>query len=424
MPPANKLAINTPAFWDEQSLLAEERRQFDVCHGCRLCWNFCPAFPELFDRTDAVDGEMRKLTRETLRPVEDLCYQCKLCHIRCPYTSPHDYDLDIPRLFLRAKLVNAKNDGVKLQDRLLGDTDLVGMAGSLTAPLANLGNSTKPVRIVLEKTLGIHRNATLPKFHAQTFSAWFKRHGKAANARVSKATRKVALFTTCTVNFNDPPTGIACVDVLTHNNVEVLLPKQQCCGMPFLDGGALEQAMAKIKANTASLADVVRQGYDIVVPGPTCSYTIKKEYPLLEETEDARLVSAHTFDISEYLWKLKIAGALRTDFRHRLGKVAYHAPCHLRAQHVGAKAAGLMELVPGTEVEQIERCSAHDGSWGVKAASHEVSLRYGEKLFNAMADADATLWASDCPLSAIHILHATGRKPVHPMQLLKTAYGI
>ena len=419
----NKLAVDTPEFWDEEALLQEERRQFDVCHGCRLCWNFCPAFPELFDRTDLVDGDLSKLTRRDLRRVEDLCYQCKLCSIRCPYTAPHDYDLDVPRLFMRAKFVNTRKEGVKWQDRLMGDTDLLGKLGGLSAPIANPANNARPIRLVLEKTLGVHRGATLPKFHARTFKSWFRRNAERLNARVTPDARKVALFCTCHVNYNDPPVGVACAEVLSHNNVHVVVGEQQCCGMPFIDGGALELARKKIRSNVASHVELVRQGYDIVVPGPTCSYMMKREYPLLETTEDSRLVAEHTFDISEYLWKLKLDDTLKTDFSP-VGKVAYHAPCHTRAQFMGTKGASLLELIPDTEVEQVERCSAHDGAWGVKTASHLVSLKYGERLFKELLASDAAVFVSDCPLAATQIEHGVGTKPVHPMQVLKTAYGI
>ncbi|MCH7554115.1 MAG: anaerobic glycerol-3-phosphate dehydrogenase subunit C [Chloroflexi bacterium] len=424
MPANNKLAIDTKEFWDEEALLKEERRQLDVCHGCRLCWNFCPAFPTLFDITDGVDGAMDKLSRQDLRPVEVQCYQCKLCYIRCPYTEPHHYDLDVPRLFLRANLVNKKKSGVSWQDRILGDTDLLGKVGGLTAPMANMGNNVKPLRFVMEKVMGVHRDASLPKFHSQNFAAWFKKHEADLNAKVSADARKVALFYTCTVNYNDPPVGQACVEVLTHNNVRVIAPKQQCCGMPFLDGGALDSAMNKVRANLATLSETVRDGYDIVVPGPTCSYMLKQEYPQLAPGEDSKLVSEHTFDVSEYLWKLKEGGSLKTEFPITIGKVAYHAPCHLRAQFVGTKGVGLMQLIPGTEVEQVDRCSHHDGTWGVKKNSHLVSLKYGKRLFEDMQDAEADIFVTDCPLASMQIEHATERRPVHPMQVLKTAYGI
>lgn len=421
--PNNKLNVADPNFWNEEALLKEERRQFDVCHGCRLCESYCPVFPELFRRTDSLDGDFSKLTRADLRKTEDLCYQCKLCYFRCPYIAPHQYDMDIPRLMIRANLVNTKKDGLSLIDRVIGDTDLLGKVGGLTAPLANWGNQAAPVRFVMEKTAGIHRDAVLPRMHTQSFASWFKRNGAALN-KGKIGQRKVAIFYTCSVNYNAPAIGIAAAQVLAHNGIALMVPKQQCCGMPFMDGGALDLALKKIRANVASLAQVVRDGYEIVVLTPTSSFMIKNEYPQLEPTADCRLVAEHTFDVSEYLWKLKGEGALKTDFKVRLGKIAYHVPCHTRVQFIGFRGADLLALVPGAEVERIERCSAHDGTWGVKVATHALSMRYGAKLFDALKDSDAELYTSDCPLAANHIELGTGQRPIHPLQVLKTAYGL
>jgi Fe-S oxidoreductase len=234
----------------------------------------------------------------------------------------------------------------------------------------------------------------------------------------------VALFYTCNANYWDPEAAIAAAQVLAHNGVRVLVPPQQCCGMPFLDAGAADLALKKARANVQSLAEVVRQGCDVVAPGPSCSLTIRKEYPHLLSTEDARLVAEHTFDVSEYLWRLKEKGALRTNFPNTVGKVAYHAACHLRAQFAGLRGADLIALIPGAQVERIERCSHHDGTWAIKKESRQLSLEYGEKLFQAMKDAEAHLFVSDCPLAATQIEDGTGRRPLHPMQVLKAAYGI
>lgn len=421
--PANKLNVGDPQFWDEAALLKEERRQFDVCHGCRLCESFCPTFPEMFRQTDAVDGDFSKLSRVEFRQTEDLCYQCKLCFFRCPYIAPHHYDLDIPRLFIRTKLVNVKKEGVDFLDRIMGDTDLLGKVGGLTAPLANAGNTAKPIRFLMEKTAGIHRDAILPTMYRQSFASWFKRHSAELNKQAA-GKRKVALFYTCSVNYNDPDIGIAAAQVFAHNGIEVIVPKQECCGMPFIDGGAWDLAQKKVRNNIASLVEVVRQGYDIVVATPTSSFMIKKEYPQLEPTPESRLVAEHTFDISDYLWQLKLDGTLKTDFKTKLGRIAYHAPCHTRVQFTGFRGAELVALVPGAEVERIERCSHHDGTWGVKVKSQPLSMRYGKRLFDAMLDVDTQLYVSDCPLAANQIQLGTGRRPVHPMQVLKMAYGL
>jgi Fe-S oxidoreductase len=343
----------------------------------------CPSFKVMFDRLDveAVEGDVEKLPAADVKEVVDLCYQCKLCFNHCPYTPPHRWAVDFPRLMLRARAGEARRRGVTLQDRLLGNTDLVGRIGSLMAPLSNWMNELAVHRAFMQWITGIHRKRRLPRFHRSTFSAWFRRRGKsataspvrpgAAGATAGAATtaapvvRKVALFATCTVEYNAPAIGRAAVAVLERNGVDVALPEsQRCCGMPYLDGGAIDQCRALVRDNVRTLAAAVREGRDIVTPGPTCSYMLKQEYAWLDGSEDAKLVASHTRDLFEYLASLHAAGALDTRFERPIGAVTYHVPCHLRAQNIGTKSADVLRAVPGAQVTVVERCSAVDGTWG------------------------------------------------------------
>jgi glycerol-3-phosphate dehydrogenase subunit C len=416
--------VNAPEFWDPAKVDAELRRVYDICNGCRRCLPLCPSFKVLFDRldVDAVDGDIDKLPAADVKEVVDLCYQCKLCFNHCPYTPPHRWAVDFPRLMLRARAAEAKQRGVTLQDRVLGATNLVGKLGSAMAPLSNWMNELGVHRAFVQKVMGIHKRRNLPRFHRETFTRWFRRRG--SKTLTSGPAGKVALFATCTVDYNDPATGRAAVRVLERNGIDVSLPEQRCCGMPYLDGGAMDQCKALIRHNVTSLAAAVREGRDIVVPGPTCSYMLKREYPWLDDTEDARLVAAHTRDIFEYLHGLHAAGRLDTRFSRSLGEVTYHVPCHLRAQNIGLKSADVLRLVPGTTVNAIERCSAVDGTWGFKTQYYELSLKVAKPLFDAIDTAGGRTTATDCPLAALQIEQGTGRTPRHPIQLLAEAYGM
>ena len=234
--------------------------------------------------------------------------------------------------------------------------------------------------------------------------------------------RKVALFATCSVEYYETSTGRAAVNVLEKNRVDVTLPPQRCCGMPYLDGGAVDQAKALIRDNAASLAAAVREGREIVVPGPTCSYMLKQEYPWLDGSADARLVAANTRDIFEYLARLQAAGELDTSFTKPVGPVTYHMPCHLRAQNIGHKSADVLRAIPGTAVDVVEKCSTVDGMWGFKKEYYELSMQLAKPLFDAVT-AGAPVTATDCPLAALQIEHGTGRKPKHPIEVLAAAYG-
>jgi Fe-S oxidoreductase len=391
----------------------------------------CPSFKVLFDRldVDAVDGDVEKLPKADVKEVVDLCYQCKLCFNHCPYTPPHRWEVDFPRLMLRARAAQARQTGVSLQDRMLGNADLVGRLGSLAAPLSNWMNELGVHRAFMQAVVGIHKQRNLPKFARRTFSSWFKgrRHSPTAPAKAPAggarpSARKVALFATCSVEYYDTSTGRAAVNVLERNRIDVSLPEQRCCGMPYLDGGAVDEAKALIRENVASLAAAVREGREIVVPGPTCSYMLKQEYPWLDGSADAKLVAANTRDIFEYLAKLHAAGELDTNFTKPVGAVTYHVPCHLRAQNIGHKSADVLRAIPGASVDVVEKCSAVDGTWGFKKEYYELSMKLAKPLFDAVTTGGPVA-ATDCPLAALQIQQGTGRKPKHPVEVLAAAYG-
>jgi Fe-S oxidoreductase len=225
------------------------------------------------------------------------------------------------------------------------------------------------------------------------------------------------------VEYNDPGTGKATVAVLEKNGVDVSLPSQRCCGMPYLDGGAVKEAKALIADNVRSLARAVREGREIVVPGPTCSYMLKQEYPWLDGSEDANLVAAHTRDLFEYLSGLHARGQLDTHFPQPPRKIAYQLPCHLKAQNLGTRSADVLRLT-GAEVETVERCSAVDGTWGMKKEYFQLSLKLAEPLFKSIEAAQPDRVATDCPLAALQINQGTGRTAEHPIRILASAYGL
>jgi len=423
------LDIRNPEFWDLGAVNRELRRVYDICGGCRRCLPLCPSFKVLFDRMDveAVDGDVEKLPAADVKEVVDLCYQCKLCFNHCPYTPPHRWEVDFPRLMLRARAAEARRRGVTLQDRLLGNADLVGRLGSLGAPLSNWMNELGVHRAFMQAVAGIHRQRNLPKFNRRTFSAWFKSRPAAPASpasRDAKPPRKVALFHTCSVEYYEPATGRAAVRVLERNRVDVRVPPQRCCGMPYLNGGAVDEAKALIRDNVKSLAAAVREGCEIVVPGPTCSYMLKQEYPWLDSSEDAKLVAENTRDLFEYLARLQAAGELDTNFTRPVGAVTYHVPCHLRAQNIGHKSADVLRAIVGASVNAVEKCSAVDGTWGFKKEYYELSLKVAKPLFDAITGAGAPTAATDCPLAALQIEQGTGKKPKHPIEVLASAYGL
>ncbi len=414
---------NEPRYWDRAKLNVELNRVFDICHGCRLCFNLCPSFPALFEAIDHLGTEdVRDLSDEQKQRVIDLCYECKLCEVRCPYTprDGHEFQLDFPRLIMRARAVNGRERGIPLRDRILGDPDRVGKLGTAIPRLANLACRGSLQRLIMEKLLGIHRRKIMPDFTRERFTSWIERNG--LPPAPAEPAMKVAIFHTCFVNYYNPAPGIALVRVLHKNGCQIASPPQNCCGMPAIDAGDIAFAQQEARQNIASLLPVVRSGYRIAAINPTCSMTLRREYPNLVGTPEAQEIANAAADPHELLDELRRKGKFNRAFRSSPGKIAYHVPCHLKAQNIGLRSRQLLRQIPGTEVITVDACTAHDGTWAMKRENFELSMKYGERAFVPMREAHAAVMATDCPLAAIQIEQGTGVRPLNPVEILAQAY--
>jgi len=410
---------NDPRYWDREGLRQELERVFEICHLCRLCFNLCPSFPALFEAVDRHRGDVRGLTSREVDRVVDTCYQCKVCYVKCPYTpdDQHEFQLDFPRLMLRANALRARRRGLGLRARLLARPELIGGLARRTASLANWANRQAWLRAGLELALGIHRRKKLPEFHSETFEDWVRKQPPPAGDP-----NRAVLFITCSVNFNAPQAGRDCLEVFARNGIALACPKHNCCGMPALEAGDVELARRLARANVESLLPHVRQGKKVLALDPTCTYMLRKEYPELAGVPEAREVAAATRDVCEFLFELKQQGRFRRDFRSTPGRIAYHLPCHLKAQNIGYRSRDMMRLIPGASVRLVDQCSGHDGTWAMKKEFFPLAMLAGQKAFEQMQAAEADLWASDCPLAAIQFEQALGRRPIHPVQVLARAY--
>jgi glycerol-3-phosphate dehydrogenase subunit C len=441
-PTRHPIAWRTEEFYDAAALEKELERVFDICHGCRRCFNLCAAFPTLFDAVDAsTEGEVAGVDKKVFWQVVDHCYLCDMCFMtKCPYVPPHPWNVDFPHLMLRAKAARTRREGLGLREKVLAATDTVGSFAGIpvVAEIVNAVNHSGPGRKLLAKTLGVDPGAPLPRYHSHSARARLKRLGTSAkptsvdegrSAQAAGATRgRVALFSTCYGNRNEPGLAEDLVAVFEHNAIEVtLVPQERCCGMPRLELGDLE-AVARLKeANIPQLLGAIEAGFDIVAPIPSCVLMFKQELPLMyPQDQDVARVAARVFDPFEYLMARHAAGLLRTDFKGTLGKVSYHVPCHLRVQNLGLKTRDVLKLIPGTTVEPIERCSGHDGTYGVKQEYRAASAKIGRPVAQRVAAAKADHYSSDCPMAGhqIESLLEEARAPEHPMHLLRLAYGI
>jgi glycerol-3-phosphate dehydrogenase subunit C len=421
---------NRERYWDPRDLEDELHRTFQICHECRMCVGYCGAFPRLFDAVDRdVDAGRAEgaeaLEADTVRAVSDSCWQCKVCYIKCPYTPDEGAaeQLDFPRLMAREKAQRARRDGIALVDRILGEPQLVGRASAGPgAKGANLVNASRLARKVAEKVTGISAEFPLPPIASESFPSWLAAHRPAAGAGEAG---EVVLFSTCYGDYNFPEVPRAATAVLERNDFSVSRPDGlTCCGMPNLDGGDVDAAKRKMQANVEALLPFARRGIPIVVTGPTCGYTMKNEWPVYVGTAEAKEVAAATVDFMEFLDRLRRDRLLDTGFVVSLGKVAYHAACHLRAQKIAIPGARVLAKVPDTDVRVIERCTAVDGTWGMKAAHYEEGRRYARRLIEAIQGSETDMVVGDCSLAGQRVLGETGRPMVHPAVALARAYGL
>ena len=433
-PTRHPLGQDTAEFWDEDKLFVELERVFDICHGCRRCVSLCGSFPALFDLVDESDTmEVDGVDKKDYWQVVDHCYLCDLCYLtKCPYVPPHEWNVDFPHLMVRAKAIKFKKGDVKTRDKLITSTDTLGKFATIPVitQTVNAVNNNGAARKVLDKTLGIHPDSLLPKYESKTLAKRTRNH-KVADVTPEKTettTGKVALFSTCYGNYNEPQIGEDLIKVFEHNNMQVkLVQGTECCGMPKLELGDLEAVKRAKDRNIRVMAQLVDEGWDIVTPIPSCTLMFKQELPLMYPDEaDVIKVQQAMFDPFEYLMLRSKAGKLNTDFKKPLGKISYHVACHQRVQRIGMKTREALELIPDTEVLPIERCSGHDGTYTFKSEFHDTAMKICRPVVNKVKQQEADVYTSDCAMAGHHIEAglADGSKPVHPISLIRQAYDI
>jgi glycerol-3-phosphate dehydrogenase subunit C len=436
-PTRHALDWKSADFYDEAALYREQERIFDICHGCRRCVSLCNAFPTLFDLVDnSATMEIDGVAKADYWKVVEQCYLCDICYMtKCPYVPPHPWNVDFPHVMLRAKAIKHKKGDFTFRDRVLTSTDAVGKLATIpvVVKMVNAANKSAPIRGVMEKTLGIAKDAWLPPYAGRRFrsavpssSDWPVRDGQ-------RTPGKVAIFATCYVNYNEPGIGHDLLKLLNHFRVPYrLVAKEVCCGMPKLELGDLDAVESFKNVNMPALAPLAREGYAILTPVPSCTLMFKHEMPLLFPGDpDVKAVSEAMFDPFEYFVARERDGLLDKSFKRGLGKVSYHIPCHTRVQNIGQKTREALEWIPDTSVNTVERCSGHDGTWGVKREYFDDAMKIGRPVFRRMEEFEPDFVSSDCPIAQRRIEEGivqggSERRPrkEHPLTLLRMAYGI
>ncbi len=422
-----------PDFLNPEKIDLEMRRVFDICHGCRRCFNLCDSFPKLFDYIDeSEEGEVTSLSSNKFKSVVDACTLCDMCFMtKCPYVPPHEFDLDFPHLMLRYRMLQKKNGQISNTTKQLAKIDRNAKIGVLLSGIINWVSNIKNVllRKILEFFTGIDKRVVLPKYNSETFSNYFKKFKKNIVKKDTK--KKVVIYSTCFVNFNKKKTGESALKVLHHNNVEVEHSYAGCCGMPYLEQADPEQVVKQAKLVSKELLKYIDKGYKVITLTASCGLMLKFEWPLLLPEDDGiKKLSKNTFDIDEYIVDIANKEGLVEGMQEIDGGVTVHHACHARAQNMGNKARDMLKLIPNVKIDVVERCAGHGGTFGVMKETHDMAVKVGKTTANTVKRKNNKYMASDCPLAGKHIkqlaedTNITNDEALHPIELVAKSYRL
>jgi len=425
-PVRNPHGFDQQDYLDEDKFELEARRVFDICHGCRRCFNLCASFPRLFDLVDSGEtGEVDGVVTSDFGEVMDACTLCDMCFmVTCPYVPPHEFNLDFPHLVVRYRAIqNSKGSG-SFVDRELAKTDRNARLAMPIWWLVNwftrTGNRTS--RLIMEWLTSIHRDASLPKYFSRRLSERSRAKVFEANTGAPAFGRKVIIFSTCFVNYNNPRICELFRQVLALNGVESEVVYPGCCGMPQLERGDLGAVGANAHSVTRELVGWIEQGYSVVALVPSCALMLKFEWPLiLPEDPMVRLVSNNTTDLSEYIVDIAKNEGLGVELESLNEDVTLQLACHSRAQNMGIKGAEMLRLIPDLDLTVVERCSGHGGLWGVKQANFDTAIKTGRTAARQAMQKGSSFVASECPLACDHLRQ--GIEKLNPDEQLQSNFG-
>ena len=434
-PTRHPIDFNHPDFLDEKKLDQEMRRVFDICHGCRRCFNLCDSFPKLFDMIDESKNEdVESLSSNQFVPVVDACTLCDMCFMtKCPYVPPHEFDLDFPHLMLRYRTLQKKQNKLSLIPKQLAQIDRNAKIGVTFSWFINwISNiKNKVLRKVLELITGIDKRVVLPVYNSETFTKYFKKNHNSINIKNLNSDRKAVIYSTCFVNFNKKATGVAALKVLKKNGVEVQETYPGCCGMPYLEQADLPKVVEQAKKVSNDLLKWVDKGYRVITLTASCGLMLKFEWPLLlPNDENIKKLSKNVSDIDEYIVDISNKNGLAEGLSEIDGGVTVHHACHARAQNMGNKARDMLKLIPNIKIDVVERCAGHGGTFGVMKDTHKLALKVGLPTARQVKSKNNKYMASDCPLAAKHLkqleidTNISNDETLHPIELLAKAYRL
>ncbi len=410
----------------------------ELCSGVGACrkprgGTMCPSYMITLEEGDSTRGRanalraaisgrlpQEALTGRELYEVMDLCIGCKACKAECPS------NVDMAKLKHEFLAHYYAAHGLPKRARIFGHVAAMGPLGCATAPLSNWALQAAPTRWLLQRWLGIDARRRMPAFSRQRFTRWFRartpRTGRVPNSDRGLPARVVLLADTFT-EFYYPWIGRAAVNLLEAAGCDVILAPTRCCGRPMISNGMLRQAQQLARTNIDRLQGLAGDGAPIVGLEPSCTVTLKDEYPDLVPGAAAEAVARQTFMIEEFLQLLREHGA-NLPLARREYRVLLHGHCHQKAMVGTAPSLSVLRSIPGAEVQEIDSgCCGMAGSFGFEAEHYEASMAMGRRaLFGAVRQfpADGIVVAAGASCRQ-QILHGTGRRAVHLVEVLASA---
>jgi len=422
-------------FLDPKKIDDEMRRVFEVCHGCRRCFNLCDSFPKLFDFIDdSKDGDLKSVNSDKFAVVVDACTLCDMCFMtKCPYVPPHEFNIDFPHLMLRYRMYQKKQGKLSKITAQLAKIDRNAKIGIIFNKIINWASNVKNkfLRILIQLLTGIDKRVVLPRFNSETFEQYFKKNIEKINTSAPGYGRKVVIYSTCFINFNKKNTGIAAIKVLKKNGVEVQHSYPGCCGMPYFEQADLEKVVNQARKVSEDLLAWIDKGYEVITLTASCGLMLKSEWPLLLPNDvKIKKLSKHTKDIDEYIVDINQKEGLASGIYEINGGVTVHHACHARAQNMGNKARDMLKLIPNIKIDVVERCAGHGGTFGVMKKTHYIAKKVGKATAITISKKNNKYMVSDCPLAGKHLkqleqeINVTNNEAIHPIEILAKAYKL
>jgi glycerol-3-phosphate dehydrogenase subunit C len=392
----------------------------DSCMKCSDCNTACPVFKVYpsYPGPKFLGPELERIRKEAIACDIDWVEYCTGCG-RCDLVCPNQ--VKICEMIAAAKAEHKKKGVRGWRDRLFARPGLLGKGGSIAPRWTEKILRLTVVRFLLSRLLDISPDRALPAYAPSRL---------AAQADEANAKERILYFPGCFVQFNAPDVGRAVIDVLHRNGFAVDVGSFRCCGLPSMANGDREEMLRNARHNVLEMRQTVETGGRIVSGCSSCSFMLKATYPELFPAADplgalAQDVSRSTYDLGELLSSLVLEGKLNMRMKPIQKSLAYHVPCHLKAQGVGTPWLTILSEISGIDIVDTNAgCCGVAGTYGFKKEKYAISMDVGKELFDAMRICDPDLAVTECAMCQEQIRHGTGLKTSHPVMILAQAYAL